>query len=222
MWQGRGPLALAALCGVALVGCGAGEEPDETTGAAATVEPDDGADSAEAEGTEAADESGEAEEAEPTPIPASSDGPAQNWPEPEVPDEIYEETPDGAIAVVEAWFEARNYLQLTGDDGPLWDVSSPECEYCEVVSERLVGVYESGDFWYVIEDSYIEDPLVSVIDDGRATVLIDIFEGKFAAYENGELYGKGGDHHYDLGEAVVEFTETGWQVHELAVRSSED
>ncbi|WP_341805156.1 DUF6318 family protein [Nesterenkonia salmonea] len=51
----------------------------------------------------------------PEPIPASAAGPAQNWPEPEISEEIYEETEEGAEALLHYWWEVLNHARITGD-----------------------------------------------------------------------------------------------------------
>ncbi|WP_258934970.1 DUF6318 family protein [Nesterenkonia pannonica] len=82
-------------------------EPDTGSSPDADPDSDSGADSADEEEEEEDEESGE-------PIPASADGPAQNWPEPEIPDGIYEETEEGAEALLHYWWEVLNHARITG------------------------------------------------------------------------------------------------------------
>lgn len=84
------------------------------------------------------------------PVAASSEGPAENWPEPEVPDEISEETDEGAEAFIQYWFDVRHYSRLTGDTAPLEDISHPECELCNIEVEKIEAVYPEG---WIEEDS---------------------------------------------------------------------
>ncbi|OSM43070.1 DUF6318 family protein [Nesterenkonia sp. PF2B19] len=154
-------------------------------------------------------------------MPASSAGPAENWPEPEVPDEVYEETEEGALAALESWFEARHYLQLTGDDGPLWDLSSQDCEHCTNVADRLTEAYESGDRWYDAESTTIDSPYAREAADGVYTILLDVHEGEFTFYEVGQVLGEGGGKHYDVSEAILVYEDGSWLVRELAVEQAE-
>lgn len=90
-------------------------------------------------------------------IPASADGPAQNVPVPELPDAAREQTPEGAEATLEYWWDALDYLYLTNDPAPLLKISGTDCVMCkhfqEVVPEAL-----SEDRWYVIDGAHeVED-----------------------------------------------------------------
>ncbi|MDS2171159.1 DUF6318 family protein [Nesterenkonia sp. CL21] len=210
-----GSLSMAVVCGMLLTGCGPSDEPEgpESTASTETDQVDEGSESGEV-----TDEAAEAEpDPEPEPVPASSEGPAENWPEPEVPDEVYQETGDGAIAMLEHWVETRNYLQLTGDDEPMWEISSEDCELCQNVTERMTGVYATGDHWYESEGSSIDSAYATNVLDGRAYVMFEFYEGRFVAYENGDELGQGGGSDFDLCEAALDYVDGRWLVQEINV-----
>src|SRR5690625_5138289 len=86
-----------------LTSCGAGAEADdaEPTAAESRHSSEEAAPEPSHEDepeTQAGQDDDESDEDEP--IPASSEGPAQNWPEPEIPEEIYEPTEEGAEALI--------------------------------------------------------------------------------------------------------------------------
>lgn len=115
------------------------------------------------------------------PVAASSEGPAENWPEPEVPDEISEETDEGAEAFIQYWFDVRHYSRLTGDTAPLEDISHPECGRCEIEYDLVDSVYPDG---WIEEDSAIKVAEVSSIDFvGEASAYqFTISEPEFTVY----------------------------------------
>src|SRR5699024_1721314 len=89
----------SAGLGLLLTACGGGVGAD---GAQPTVlesapsspeEPTD--DSTDSEESDSPPSPGEEEASDAEPVPASSEGPAENWPEPDIPEEIYEPTEEG-------------------------------------------------------------------------------------------------------------------------------
>ncbi|WP_344682325.1 MULTISPECIES: DUF6318 family protein [Actinomycetes] len=215
-----GSLSMAVVCGLLLTGCGPSDEPEgaESTASTETDQVDEGSESGEV-----TEEAAEAEpEPEPEPVPASSEGPAENWPEPEIPDEVYQETGDGAIAMLEHWVETRNYLQLTGDDEPMWEISSEDCEHCQNVTERMTGVYSSGDNWYESEGSSIDRAFATNVVDSRAYVAFEFYEGIFVAYKDGDELGEGGGTTFEVAEAALDFIDGRWELQEVNVEPSDD
>lgn len=77
-------------------------------------------------------------------VPASSEGPAQNVPVPEMPDEAREQTKEGLEAALEYWWEAEAYLKATGDKSVLDEVSSSDCGLCVGLMDRWTKIYELG------------------------------------------------------------------------------
>lgn len=77
-------------------------------------------------------------------VPASEDGPAQNVPKPQMPEEMKEETHEGGTAAVAYWWDTLYYLQQTGDAGPMLEVSSEDCAYCHRYASELEALYAEG------------------------------------------------------------------------------
>ncbi len=88
-----------------------------------------------------------------TPVPASSEGPAQNWPVPDPPDEIYDPTEEGAEAALRYWWELRVYARNTGDTEPLEEFSDEACEVCDSQVGYVVEMYEQG--WFVQDEDLV-------------------------------------------------------------------
>ncbi|WP_343900527.1 DUF6318 family protein [Arthrobacter rhombi] len=69
--------------------------------------------------------------ASPTPIPASSKGPAKNWPVPKMPEAAKKHTLKGAGAFSEYYFELIEYTSVTNESAPIRKVSSSDCDLCQ-------------------------------------------------------------------------------------------
>lgn len=86
-------------------------------------------------------------EAEPStaPSPAPSPGPtADALAAPELPAAATEETPEGAAAFAEWWFETLNYATATGDTDDSRGALQEECATCQGFAGRIRTAYESG------------------------------------------------------------------------------
>ncbi|WP_211364976.1 DUF6318 family protein [Nesterenkonia halophila] len=115
------------------------------------------------------------------PIPASSDGPAQNWPEPEAPEEITEKSNEGAEAALEYWWELYAYARNTGDTSSLVKMSMSTCDYCKARVEHTIGVYDQGGWWH--QDEYeIKDMALVEQDDGSYKGYFILGGGTFISY----------------------------------------
>lgn len=219
-----GVVSVAVVLGLVLSSCGGDDGGAELGGAGGEPSPEQTSSESGASGQEqpGGGEGGTEEpEASPTPVPASSDGPAENWPEPEVPDAIYEETEEGALAALEYWFEAITYLQLTGDFEPVAAVSAPDCELCDSTIAQFYDLYAVEGGWYEAEGTTTEDELVSsVTPDGHAGVLFSLVEGGYTAYgpEGGTL-GIIQTRTYDA-EASVYFDGDQWWIAKLEISNA--
>lgn len=219
-----GAVGLAVILSCALSSCGDEDAGDETGGTGSEPSPVESSPAASA--PDASGPSGNAgedpsPESSPTPVPASSEGPAQNWPEPEVPDEIYEETQEGALAALEYWFEAITYLQLTGDYGPVDAVSASDCETCNNKISQFYDLYEVEQGWYVAEGAAAEDKLVSEItEDARVGILFELIEGGYTVYDSdsAELGSVEGGR-FDA-EATLSYDEEKWLVLQIDIPES--
>lgn len=113
-------------------------------------------------------------------VPASADGPAKNVPKPEMPEEMKEETPEGAKAAVQYWWETLYYLQRTGDAEPMLAVSSNDCNYCARYSEFMSDLYKDG-HWHSGSSPKVESTLIATLNKEKravaATSLISFGEG---------------------------------------------
>ena len=212
-----GVVSVAAVLGLVLSSCGGDDAGAEPSGEQPS------SDGGVSEPEQSSGDGSETEEPEssPTPIPASSDGPAQNWPEPEVPDEIYEETEEGALAALRYWFEAITYLQLTGEYGPVDAVSAPDCETCNNKIAQFYDLYEVEQGWYVAEGASAEDELVSEItDDARVGILFELVEGGYTVYDsNSEELGSVEGRTFDA-EATLRYDGEEWTVLQIDIPES--
>lgn len=211
----------AVILGFAVSSCGGDDVAAEPRGAdvepsAEETSPEDGSPDAEQPGGDGSE--AEVPEPSPTPVPASSDGPAENWPEPEVPDEIYEETEEGALAALRYWFDAATYLQLTGDIAPVDTVSASDCETCNNKIDQFYDLYEVEGGWYVAEGVTTTDEIVSSITtEGNAGILFTLVEGGYSAYDNsGNSLGEVTRETY-AAEASLAHDGAQWWVRELSI-----
>ncbi|MBE1514067.1 DUF6318 family protein [Nesterenkonia halotolerans] len=223
---GLSAVGLAVVLVLSVSSCGgedAGAEPDGTSDepSAGETAPEGGSSGSE----EPSGEGGAAEDPEssPTPVPASSDGPAENWPEPEIPEEIYEETEEGALAALRYWFDSATYLQLTGDPEPFEAMSGPDCVICTRTTEQFDEVYNVENAWHVTENDAVSDPLTSTITtEGDIDILFTLSESATQVYDSSgdQVLDHPGD---DLeAEASLSFGDGSWLIEEVAFFPSED
>lgn len=211
-----GVMAAGVLLG-GLTSCGEDAEADaaEATGAVEGNGAAEGADAPSGESDDADD--GDAEQAEdgdePEPVPASSDGPAENWPEPEVPEEASEQTEEGVEAALQHWFETLQYARNAGDVEPLLDVSYEGCDFCLAEAELVEDTHENG--WFVQELDEIDRITVSVADNGTASAFFLLDTGTFEIYWNGVLHDEGGGEESTGWSTALIFEEEGWAVADL-------
>ncbi|MFJ6416769.1 DUF6318 family protein [Paeniglutamicibacter sp. NPDC091659] len=66
----------------------------------------------------------------PKPIPASSKGPAQNWPVPKMPEAAKEKSEEGIVAFTKYWFELVDFSVWTNDTKPIKAVTERSCIVC--------------------------------------------------------------------------------------------
>lgn len=151
---------------------------------------------------------------EPTPVPASSDGPAQNWPVPEPPEEIYEPTEEGAEALIQHWFDARHYARVTGDTEPLEYFSHEECVLCQSHLERLDEVF-SNDGWYVSEPDAVGDTYLRMESETVATGLLALHESDFESFWDGASYSETVADSVEAFGFAFYYEEDLWQMAEL-------
>lgn len=117
----RGGFAVAAVVALALSAC------SPSNGSEDPSSPSTGSSSAVANGSSAAPTS---KSASPTPVPASSKGPAKNWPVPKMPEAAKEHSLKGAGAFSEYYFELIGYTTQTNNSKQLAQVSTSSCKVC--------------------------------------------------------------------------------------------
>ncbi|TLP99724.1 hypothetical protein FEF26_02230 [Nesterenkonia salmonea] len=204
----------AAVVMVGLAGCAAGADADEPAPTVLETPPEASADTGNSESVDFGGEDPEADspdESEPTPVPASSEGPAQNWPAPDPPDEIYEPTEEGAEALLQYFYEARHYARVTGDTEPFEGVSVPGCAICDYELDVVEEVY-SNDGWYVSEPDEVSDFYLRLDSDDAASGMFALKESDFETYWQGEFYGETeADSVEGFGFAMV-FEDGSWQM----------
>lgn len=191
----------------------AGPGPEESSGV----------DDADAD-DEAASGTGESDELqnEPSPLPASSDGPAENWPEPEKPEEMFVEDQAGAEAAIAYWWETHSYARLTGDPEPMYEISGDDCVFCEEQGQLYSDVYRDGG-WYVADYDEVVEAYARLEDGGLATLLFTLDQGKFNAhYPNGDLIGEVSAKGEVPWTAALAYQDEQWVVLELMAFESQE
>ncbi|QCU77931.1 hypothetical protein E7744_06850 [Citricoccus sp. SGAir0253] len=185
------------MLALALAGCSGGGQVAESGSLAGTQSPSGANGStpaseatmaveSSASGTASATRSAAASAASPSAsdefVPASSEGPAQNVPVPEMPAEAREQTEEGLEAALEYWWEANYFLKSTGDPRPLDSVSMDSCGVCQSQLERWPRVYQD-EAWVVTKPAIITFDLSDVeTNRSSGTSLFRVTEAP------GELY----------------------------------
>lgn len=215
-----GVVSVAAVLGLVLSSCGgddAGAEPAGADAEPSAEQPSPDGGVSEPEQSSGDGDETEEPESSPTPVPASSDGPAQNWPEPEVPDEIYEETEEGALAALRYWFEADLYMELTGDSVPFESASDSGCEICDARIGQFQHLYDVEEGWHVTEGASVVDPVVSTVSqENEVSIIFTIREGELSEFDrDGQLRVEGTENALSGLEALLRFQNDRWQVREL-------
>ena len=120
-------------------------------------------------------------------VPASAEGPAQNVPEPRLPFNATERSEEGAVATLNYFWEAAQYLRLTGDAGPLSFVSSDTCDFCTTFIGDWQDAYNSrywaapvGDVELSVTDSWAGDEEENL---NSVDVLFSISEPEVTVYD---------------------------------------
>lgn len=139
-------------------------------------------------------------------VAASEDGPAQNVREPEIPEEARENTPAGAKATVEYFWQGIDYVRLTGEAGPAASVAHYMCDICTDVIFRWQQIYEDGAWAALHGESELEMvETQSYSDEERedewTAVIFNVTEPASDFFIDGELV---------EGETLDEETLDGW------------
>lgn len=206
-----GAATVCALLG-GLAACSEGvsaEEPEASVAAEGTEAPS-------GEQHDAGQDAAEDQE----PIPASSEGPAENWPEPEFPAEASEKTEEGVEAALQYWFETRQYARNTGDVGPLEEASYSECGFCERQVELVEETYENG--WLVQELDEVTDIFVRMEEQDVSTAIFLLSSGAYELYWEDELYEEEKGEEETGWSVALTYEDGSWRVADLRHFSSSD
>lgn len=119
-------------------------------------------------------------------VPASEKGPARNVPKPVMPDAVKEDTPEGAEAAVEYWWDAVYYLQQTNDPEPLKAVSRSDCKLCSSYIEAINDIYEPGG-WHTGSRPQIESTLSQELAGSTSITQLVTIDAGHAFDSNGRV-----------------------------------
>ncbi len=109
-----------------------------------TGEPDDGPTAPSFSPVPSPTESAPSASPEPSPEQTADTATAEALVAPELPPEATEETPEGAAAFAEWWFETLNYATATGDTEALRAAFVEPCGTCENFAVQAEEAYASG------------------------------------------------------------------------------
>lgn len=125
-------------------------------------------------------------------IPASADGPAQNVPEPNLPAVATENTEEGAEATLQYFWEAIDYVRLTGDSTHVDRVSRNSCDFCADLMDGWKEAY-AGDSWADLKGSVDVEISETRLDsddqqqENMTSISFVLTEPAVDFYEEGQL-----------------------------------
>ncbi|CAM3532749.1 hypothetical protein E4A47_00850 [Micrococcus flavus] len=119
-------------------------------------------------------------------VPASEKGPARNVPKPVMPEAVKEDTPEGAEAAVEYWWDAVYYLQQTNDPEPLKAVSTTECKICSSYIDTIDQIYTSGG-WHTGTAPSIDSIITQDLEYASSSTMLMTIEAGRAYSEDGAV-----------------------------------
>ncbi|MFF2676681.1 DUF6318 family protein [Arthrobacter koreensis] len=147
--------------------------------------------------------------------PASAEGPAENVPLPEMPEEAKVESKEGLIAFARYWYELVNYGYETGDVEPVKAISGPDCFACQSLYSGMGDVYGTGGW---IQGGDIEiltlDSDYQLTPEGRRQVLVSVKQRDMVYWDGtGNADRRPGDEISFLQIMEISFEDDGWYVH---------
>ncbi|NUL45201.1 hypothetical protein F7P69_08345 [Cellulosimicrobium funkei] len=220
------PVRLAGLAGVmtvglVLTGCsgdGGEGEPSSAAPSASSVStesasPEDSA-SAPVSSSPSSSASGTYE-------PATETSPAKNVPVPEMPEAAKEPTQEGLEAAVEYWWEADNYLKLTGDSEALERVSTVDCKLCNDLINRWSEIYKLGG-WAESDQAEVNVQFTTIDDGGSGgTGAMEVSEAPGQIYRPDGEPGATGDGTSKIPwtfSAVFDQNDRSWKIDDLGAQ----
>ncbi|WP_433123142.1 DUF6318 family protein [Arthrobacter koreensis] len=156
--------------------------------------------------------------------PASAEGPAENVPLPEMPEEAKVESKEGLVAFARYWYELVNYGYETGDVEPVKAISGPDCFACGNYYAAVQSGFREND-WMAGSRIEVEgvDSSFARTDEGYVQALIQLTQDPL------EYYGEAGLQTIAPGNELpsvqmieAEFGTEGWvAVDVVTIRASE-
>ncbi|MGP5220169.1 DUF6318 family protein [Arthrobacter rhombi] len=122
--------------------------------------------------------------ASPTPIAASSDGPAKNWPVPKIPAKAKKKTLRGSASFAEYFFELIQYTSVTNQTKPIKKYSEDSCTFCQ---ENMIGPSDRNRKNNAWNAGGAYQPTITAAkftDDGGALVSYKFFQDKRYVYNH--------------------------------------
>jgi hypothetical protein len=154
-------------------------------------------------------------------VPASSEGPAQNVPVPEMPAAAKEQTQEGLEAALEYWWAAERYLKLTGDPEPLRAISTEDCTLCKELIESWPAIYTANG-WADVGETEVEVAFSSLDNSdlgGRAILLVSEAPGEVYRSDGSQVESASGDGSEDVGwGAGARYFDGRWQIEAMGVQ----
>lgn len=199
----------AMLAGVLLLSaCGGSPEGD------AEDEPHEPSESASARNATSDDDGGSDSDRAGKPVPASSEGPAENWPTPEPDNTVSQKDIEGAEAALEHSFELLQYDDLTGDSGPYLEMSAESCDTCVENTKRAEVIYEAGG-WFLGVEYRMASADLALPTPGRAQGSFTVDTAPFSIVDS-----SGEKHDYESrtvrGVVSLSYADNEWTIDSLS------
>jgi hypothetical protein len=155
----------------------------------------------------------------PKPIPASSTGPAKNWPVPVMPDAATKKTEAGIKAFTEHYYELLEYTITTNESKNLRKITDPSCDAC---FKEFIDTADGNK----VAGSWITGinlrPVVgtAVIDDNNGVALITLTQDEMLVYaSDGTQYAKFPAVKNPVKGTILLHFENGWKVQSMDVEA---
>lgn len=115
------------------------------------------------------------------PVAASSEGPAQNWPKPPLPDEAREQSKAGAEAALTHWWEMVEYAKLTLKPDAIASHSTDDCLGCAKQAASVAAAVDE-DVWYTDVDIEVDRVALTQKANDRYTGGVIVDSGAFEVF----------------------------------------
>ncbi|WP_417234058.1 DUF6318 family protein [Arthrobacter sp.] len=213
----RNGLAITAIVALALSACSpsTGSDDPSSTGSGT---PSAGSSSPAAQGSATATTS---KTTSPTPVPASSKGPAKNWPVPKMPEAAKKKTPEGLKEFSEYYFDLLTYTTITNDTKPLEKATSKYCDLCAKGFIDPATNNRKNKTWAVGGEYDAKIESSQLVGDKSGTAIWQ-YNRRKATYFNsdGTVYGTSDGSKRPMGGTFSAVYEKGWKITEISTVKS--